>query len=72
MIDLAKKNTTPSIERSVLIRMGFNSVEAKSIVDQAIDRNLMRKGAGHCVFLVSKEKNLSVRDAGLELMKGEH
>ncbi len=31
LVDLAKKNTTPSIERSVLLRMGFSSIEAKAL-----------------------------------------
>ena len=38
LIDLAEKNTSPSIERSVLLRMGFSSLEAKAVVDGAIDR----------------------------------
>lgn len=32
LADLAKTHTSPSIERSVLIRMGFNSLDAKAIV----------------------------------------
>ena len=47
IIELAEKNTSPSIERSVLLRMGFSSLEAKSIVDGAIDRGMMSKGVGH-------------------------
>ena len=45
LLDLGKKNTTPSIERSVLLRMGFSSLEAKAIVDKTMDRGLMGKGA---------------------------
>ena len=29
VVELARKNTSPSIERSILLRMGFSSVEAK-------------------------------------------
>lgn len=71
MIDLAYKNTTPSIERSVLLRMGFSSIEAKAIVDGVSDRGLLGKGAGHIVYRLSKDKNLSIRDAGLKLVDGE-
>lgn len=71
LIDLAKKNTTPSIERSILLRMGFSSIEAKSIVEGVIDRGLMGKGAGHVVYKLAKEKNLDIRDAGMKLMGGE-
>lgn len=71
IIDLARKNTSPSIERSVLLRMGFSSIEAKGIVDGAIDRGLIGKGAGHIVYRLAKEKNLSIREAGLKLAEGE-
>ena len=33
--------------------MGFSSIEAKSIVDGAIDRGLMGKGVGHIVYKTS-------------------
>ncbi|MBB6214819.1 D-ornithine 4,5-aminomutase subunit alpha [Anaerosolibacter carboniphilus] len=72
LVDLARKNTTPAIERSVLLRMGFSSLEAKAIVDGTMDRGLMGKGAGHVVYKVSKEKNIPLRQAGLELMEGKH
>lgn len=71
MIGLAKKNTTPSIERSVLLRMGFSSIEAKAIVDGVLDKGLMGKGAGHVVYRVAKEHNLTVREAGLKLAEGD-
>lgn len=72
IVELAYTNTTPSIERSVLLRMGFSSVEAKTIVDNAIDRGLIGKGAGHIVYRVSKENNLSIREAGLSLVEGKY
>ena len=71
MLDLARTHTSPSIERSVLLRMGFSSGEAKAIVEQAIDRELIGKGAGHVVYAVANEEKLSIRDAGLKLMHGE-
>ncbi len=70
LIELAEKNTSPSIERSVLLRMGFSSNEAKTIVDGAIDRDLIGKGAGHLVYKLSNIKNISIREAGLELVEG--
>lgn len=72
MIELAKTHTTPSIERSVLIRMGFSSLEAKPLVELTIDRGLIGKGAGHVVYVVSKEKDMTIREAGLELIDGKH
>ncbi len=71
MLELGRKNTSPSIERSVLLRMGFSSIEAKEIVNRTIDNGLMGKGAGHVVYKLAKANNLSVREAGLKLAKGE-
>jgi len=71
IIDLAKKNTSPAIERSVLLRMGFSSLEAKVIVEKTIDNNLMGKGAGHVVYRLSKLENISIREAGLKLIEGD-
>ncbi|MDR7857206.1 ornithine aminomutase subunit alpha [Tissierella sp.] len=71
IVELARKNTSPSIERSVLLRMGFSSVEAKSIVDGAIDRGIIGKGAGHIVYKLAKEKNMTIREAGLKLGEGQ-
>lgn len=72
LLDLAKTHTSPSVERSVLLRMGFSSLEAKPLVEGAIDRGLMSKGVGHIVYRISKEKNLTVREAGLVLIEGKH
>lgn len=71
IVELAYTNTTPSIERSVLLRMGFSSLESKTIVDNAIDRGLIGKGAGHIVYRAAKENGISIRDAGLKLVQGE-
>lgn len=72
LLDLAKTHTSPSVERSVLLRMGFSSLEAKPLVEGAIERGLVGKGVGHVVYRISKEKNITVREAGLELIEGKH
>jgi D-ornithine 4,5-aminomutase subunit alpha len=72
LLELAKTQTTPAVERSVLLRMGFSSIEAKPLVEAVIDHGLIGKGAGHVVYKVSKEKNLPLRQAGLELLEGKH
>lgn len=69
LIDLAKTNTSPSIERSVLLRMGFSSEEAKVIVEGAIDRGLIGKGVGNIIYKLHKSENISIREAGMELFK---
>lgn len=72
LLELARTHTSPSVERAVLLRMGFSSLEAQPLVNAAIDRGLMNHGVGHVVYRISKEKNLSVRQAGLELLEGKH
>ncbi|MCK8059020.1 MULTISPECIES: ornithine aminomutase subunit alpha [unclassified Fusibacter] len=72
LLDLAKTHTSPSVERSVLLRMGFSSLEVQPLVDGAIDRGLMGKGVGHVVYRIAKEKDLSIREAGLALIDGKY
>jgi D-ornithine 4,5-aminomutase subunit alpha len=70
LIDLAKTHTSPAIERSVLLRMGFSSLEAKVIVDKVIDASLMGKGAGHVVYRYAQLSKQDIRIAGLQLIDG--
>jgi len=70
LIKLAKTHTSPSIERSVLLRMGFNSLTAKAIVDKCVEINLLGKGAGNVVLKYSLFKNIPLEQAGNELASG--
>lgn len=72
LLELGQKHTTPAIERSVLLRMGFSSLEAKPLVEGVIDRGLISKGAGNVIYKISKEKNIGVREAGLALIDGKY
>lgn len=67
MLKMGRENTSPAIERSVLLRMGFSSIEAKRIVDGCIERNLLAHGAGNVVLRLSRGQNIGIRDAGLAL-----
>ena len=60
LLELGREHTSASVERSVLLRMGFSSLEAKAIV------------AGHVVYKLSKAKGLGVREAGVELAAGKY
>ena len=71
LLEYGRTHTTPSVERSVLLRMGFSSLEAKPIVEEAIARNLIGHGAGNIVYRLSKSTGMSIRDAGVALSKGE-
>ncbi len=72
MLELARTHTSPSVERAVLLRMGFSSLEAKPLVELGMDHGLMSKGIGHVVFRVAKEKNMDLRTVGLEMIDGKH
>lgn len=71
LLELGRKNTSPSIERSVLLRMGISSLDAKPIVEGCIDRGLMGKGAGHVVYKLAKSRDISIKEAGEMLASGK-
>ncbi len=71
LVELASEHTSPAIERSVLLRMGFSSIEAKSLVDGIAKKGLLGKGAGHVVVRLARAHQLSIRDAGLALVEGK-
>ena len=63
IVDLARGHTSPSIERSVLLRMGVDSVSSQGVVKRILDAGLLGKGAGHVVLKVSKKTGKDVRAA---------
>jgi D-ornithine 4,5-aminomutase subunit alpha len=71
LIEEARTHTSPSIERSVLLRMGFSSVEAKTLVARMGERGLLAHGAGRQLLELAKAKKISVREAGAALLAGE-
>jgi len=72
LIEEARTHTTPSIERSVLLRMGFSSVEAKALVARMHERQLLGHGAGRLVLELAQRTGLSVRNAGTALLDGRY
>ena len=68
LLELAKENTSPAIERSVLLRMGFSSLEAKAIVDACMEKSLLGHGVGNVVYRYSKHTRQGIREAGLALL----
>lgn len=67
LIDLSKTHTSASIERSVLLRMGFNSIDAKAIVNQVIKADLLGKGAGHVVYKLAQKEDRAIKEVGLDI-----
>jgi D-ornithine 4,5-aminomutase subunit alpha len=70
LIEEARTHTTPSLERSVLLRMGFSSIDAKELVSQMQERALLGHGAGRLVLELARSKGISVREAGAALLGG--
>ena len=63
VVDLARTHTTPSIERSVLLRMGIDSVTTHAVVENVLNAGLLGKGAGHVVLRLSQRDGLDIRAA---------
>lgn len=71
LLELGRKNTTPSVERAVLLRMGISSLDTKAIVEGCMDKGLMGKGAGHVVYKLAKAKDITIKEAAAMLAGGE-
>lgn len=67
LLQLGYEDTTPAIERSVLLRMGFSSLEAKEIVNGCLEHQLLGHGAGNVVYRLARAEDCDIRTAGLQL-----
>jgi D-ornithine 4,5-aminomutase subunit alpha len=72
LVEEARIHTSPSIERSVLLRMGFSSLETKPLVNRMLEKGLLGLGAGNLVLQLARKKGISVREAGLSLLDGKY
>ncbi len=70
LVEEARTHTSPSIERSVLLRMGFSSLEASDLVGRMGARGLLGHGAGRLILELAQTKGISVREAGQSLLEG--
>lgn len=71
LLELGVKYTSPSIERSVLLRMGIASPDTKIIVDGCLCRALIGKGAGNVVYRLAKHKGIDIKEAASLLAAGK-
>jgi D-ornithine 4,5-aminomutase subunit alpha len=71
IVDLARTHTSPSIERSVLLRMGIDSLTAHAVVDRILEAGLLSKGAGHVVLKLSQKTGIDVRDAAASILENK-
>lgn len=72
LVEEARTHTTPSIERSVLLRMGFSSVEAKALVNKLNQRGLLAHGAGRLILELALKKKIPLKEAGEALLEGRY
>ena len=72
VIEEARSHTTSSIERSILLRMGFSSIEANALVAKILEQNLLGHGAGRLILELAKAKQLSIHETGTALLAGQY
>jgi D-ornithine 4,5-aminomutase subunit alpha len=71
LVDLARTHTSPSIERSVLMRMGLDSPTATAVVAECEKRGLLGHGAGHVVLHCATKWGVAAPEAGRWLAAGD-
>ena len=71
LIDLARTHTSPSVERSVLMRMGIDSPTCNAVVNEVDKRGLLGHGAGHIVWHCAQAWKTDVRAAAGKLAAGK-
>jgi len=70
--ELARTHTSPSIERSVLLRMGIDSQSALGVVNKIHQAGLLGKGAGNVLLKLSEKRQVDVvRAASLILEEND-
>ncbi|MHB8804412.1 MAG: D-ornithine 4,5-aminomutase subunit OraS [Coriobacteriia bacterium] len=71
LVDLARTHTSPSIERSVLMRMGIDSRTCMAVVSECETRGYLGHGAGHVVYLCMQAWDCDAPAAAARLAIGE-
>ncbi|MGB4594397.1 MAG: D-ornithine 4,5-aminomutase subunit OraS [Anaerolineaceae bacterium] len=67
--ELARTHTSPSIERSVLLRMGIDSQSALGVVEKIKQAGLLGKGAGHVLLELAEKEHLEVKQAATRILE---
>jgi len=62
-VELARTHTSPSIERSVLLRMGIDSLSSQGVVERIYRAGLLGKGAGHVLLEIARRDGTDIRGA---------
>lgn len=67
VVELARTHTSPSIERSVLLRMGIDSVTTHAVVENVRQAGYLGKGAGHAVLRLAQRAGTDIPAAAKEI-----
>lgn len=71
LVELGRTHTSPSIERSVLMRMGLDSPTCAAVVAECERRGLLGHGAGHVVWHCGATWGVSMPEAARRLAAGD-
>ena len=71
MVELAWTHTSPSIERSVLMRMGVDSPTCMAVVGECEKRGLLGHGCGQIVMYSAHQLGVAMPEAARKLAAGE-
>ena len=71
MVELARTHTSPSIERSVLMRMGVDSPTCMAVVGECEKRGLLGHGCGHVVWYYADHLGVAAPEAARRLAAGD-
>ena len=71
IVELSRTHTSPSIERSVLLRMGIDSISSHGVVDRIYEAGLLGKGAGHVVLKLAQKNGTDVRSAAAAILENK-
>ena len=71
LVELARTHTSPSIERSVLMRMGIDSQTCAAVVGECEMRGLLGHGAGHVVLVCMQAWGEDAPSVARRLAQGE-
>ena len=72
LVEEARSHTTPSIERSVLLRMGLSSQESRELVVRMQECGLLGHGAGRLLLELARLKRIAPRQAASALLSGRY
>jgi D-ornithine 4,5-aminomutase subunit alpha len=71
IVALSRTHTSPSIERSVLLRMGVDSLSSQAVVERIHQAGLLGKGAGHVLLRVMRKLDTDVPGAARAVIEDD-